>query len=247
MSHNIYFSHICATLDGSKKIISLLESLRIQKFKNFELIVVDQSSDNSTKLIVNKYKSFFKIIYLTSKKGLSISRNKGLEHASGSYLGFPDDDCSYNKDTLLNLKTTLDNNPKIFGLLARPSDDFFSLTEQRINYLNFFRLSNSNCIFIKNYKIKFNKDFGVGAKYFSSEDAILIFDLLKKGSTILYEPKISVNHISENIININDNKICNYGTGIGKFFQLYVHDIFLWPTIIICFSYNLFQFYLIKY
>ena len=51
--------------------------------------------------IVKNYEEDFKIKYVRSdEKGLSLNRNRGLVLMEGEIVGFPDDDCEYQPDTL---------------------------------------------------------------------------------------------------------------------------------------------------
>ena len=51
--------------------------------------------------ILKRYEKLFDIKYVKSdEKGLSLNRNKGLILRNGEIVGFPDDDCEYDDDTL---------------------------------------------------------------------------------------------------------------------------------------------------
>ena len=74
-----------------------LESLLIQTFTDFEVIVVDDCSTDSSVAIAKSYVERFggrlKIVKLEKNTGSgSVPRNVGLEHARGEYVYFVDDD-----------------------------------------------------------------------------------------------------------------------------------------------------------
>ena len=74
------------------------ESVIKQSYKNIEIIVVDDNVDevytNFVKQILSTYRN---IIYIKNKKNMggALSRNVGLNVASGKYIAFLDDDDVY--------------------------------------------------------------------------------------------------------------------------------------------------------
>lgn len=81
-----------------------LESVRLQSFENFECIVIDDCSKDSTVIIVEnfiKLDSRFKLHRLDKNTGgPSIPRNIGGDLAVGRYLAFLDSDDVWHKDKL---------------------------------------------------------------------------------------------------------------------------------------------------
>ncbi len=75
-------------------IEKLLDSIRIQTYKNLEIIVVnDGSQDNSLSLVEKKQQEDPRIKIITQvNSGVSKARNVGIENASGKYLSFLDAD-----------------------------------------------------------------------------------------------------------------------------------------------------------
>lgn len=71
-----------------------LESIINQTYKNLEIILInDGSTDNSLNICKNYAKKDDRIVVKTQKnKGLSATRNKGIEMAHGKYIGFVDAD-----------------------------------------------------------------------------------------------------------------------------------------------------------
>ena len=71
-----------------------LDSVISQTYKNLEIIVVDDGSGDRTAKILDDYKEKDCRIKVIHKKnsGVSSARNKGLDIASGDYIGFVDGD-----------------------------------------------------------------------------------------------------------------------------------------------------------
>lgn len=74
-----------------------------QTYKNWELILVDDKSTDSSVEIINKYIDKNKNIKLIQNKensGAAVSRNNGIEVANGRYIAFLDADDLWKKDKL---------------------------------------------------------------------------------------------------------------------------------------------------
>ena len=79
--------------NSSKHIIECLESVINQTYKNIEIIVVDDfSQDNSLELVKNIKDNRIKVIKLKQNVGAGMARNKGIEAATGNYIAFLDSD-----------------------------------------------------------------------------------------------------------------------------------------------------------
>ncbi|MDP8217560.1 MAG: glycosyltransferase [Candidatus Theseobacter exili] len=68
-----------------------IESVLSQKHIDFELIVVDDGSNDQTKQLLSSYNS--SLIYIHQKnKGVSSARNAGIKQSQGKYIAFLDSD-----------------------------------------------------------------------------------------------------------------------------------------------------------
>jgi len=87
-------SVIVPVYNTSKYLEKCLDSLIIQDYPNLEIIVVEDCSTDNSREILEKYKSQenIKIVYNKKNSGLSYSRNNGLKHATGKYIGYIDSD-----------------------------------------------------------------------------------------------------------------------------------------------------------
>ena len=94
-------SLIMPTINRYDEIYLLMDSLKRQTYKNFELIVIDQNNNDKVKEIVDNYVNDMDIKYVKSDKpGLSLNRNIGIDMAKWQIIGFTDDDCIFVDDTL---------------------------------------------------------------------------------------------------------------------------------------------------
>ena len=80
-----------------------IESVLAQTYYNWELIIVDDGSNDNTSEIISAYSANeIRIKYFYQKnKGRSAARNKGIEFSTGVYICFLDDDDYYLKNFLL--------------------------------------------------------------------------------------------------------------------------------------------------
>ena len=92
---NPKISVIVSVYNTEKYIEKCLDSLMNQTYNNMEIVVInDCSTDGSLKILKKYAKKYNNIILIENKenKGLSYSRNVGLEKATGEYIGYIDSD-----------------------------------------------------------------------------------------------------------------------------------------------------------
>lgn len=87
-------SIIIPIYNSERFIGECLQSILHQSFQDFELILVDDGSTDSSYSICKSYKDSDSRIHLVSKKneGVSSARNCGLRYAKGKYIVFIDSD-----------------------------------------------------------------------------------------------------------------------------------------------------------
>lgn len=75
-------------------IYDCMRSILDQTFDDFEIVIIDDLSTDRTRMIIEKFQDK-RIRYYCNTQwlGLSKSRNKGVQQASGEYLFFTDGDC----------------------------------------------------------------------------------------------------------------------------------------------------------
>ena len=85
-----------------------IKSILNQTYKNIEIILVDDGSDDKYIGILDKYKTMIRI-YKTRHKGVSYARNYGIKKANGELITFCDSDDTYERDTVEILVTNQNN------------------------------------------------------------------------------------------------------------------------------------------
>ena len=112
-----------------------LDSVKNQTYTHWELIVVEDFSDDGTKAILDKFKTSVdqNIVYLRNElnKGPSATRNVAAAMAKGSWYAFLDSDDIWHQDHLLTLMTTALENPK-HGFIYSNHIDFSDQIEKEL-------------------------------------------------------------------------------------------------------------------
>ncbi len=107
----IRFTIIMCAYNLEKIIETSIESVIEQRFKNFELLIVNDGSSDNTLNVLKKFQkkdNRIRIINNNKNIGLSASRNKAMKQAKGEYIIHLDgDDTLYNRNTLKRINETI--------------------------------------------------------------------------------------------------------------------------------------------
>ena len=87
-------SVIVPVYNTEKYLRKCLDSLVNQDFSDYEIVIVNDGSTDSSESIINEYVSKYDFIksFTKANGGLSSARNYGIDKASGNYLAFVDSD-----------------------------------------------------------------------------------------------------------------------------------------------------------
>lgn len=102
-------SIIIPIYNKKRHIADTVRSVLDQSFEDFELLLIDDgSTDGSGELCDELAASDGRVVVIhTENRGVSAARNKGLEHASGRYVGFVDADDRIDKTFLEKLRAPM--------------------------------------------------------------------------------------------------------------------------------------------
>jgi GT2 family glycosyltransferase len=208
-------SVIIPTYKRNNSLKNCLYSILNQNLLPNEIIVVDNSTFQLAKPLVNQFttKTKVKIHYISEKrKGPTYARNKGIRLANYNILAFLDDDCEADKDWLLNIASFFNSSPQFIAVLGYSTNGFTKnilstaehiTTQCSINKLLFY-LDNNLCSlvidsknfaikksFLINKKIKFDHIYAKVAIY---EDIDFGLQIVQNGGIIRYNKQIKVAH-----------------------------------------------------
>lgn len=99
-----------------KYIAASIDSIIKQTYKNWELIIVNDGSTDTTPEIITAYAAIDSRIKIINQenKGVASARNAGLNHAKGKYISFLDSDDYYHPEYISLMSEPL--NSKHIGL-----------------------------------------------------------------------------------------------------------------------------------
>jgi len=109
-------SIIIINFNGKKYVLNCLKSIFKNHYPNYEVIVVDNgSNDGSVEAIKKNFGNRKNVQALSLKKnfGPAYARNRGVEKAKGKYLGFLDNDTLVHPDWMKNAIPEFEKNKKL--------------------------------------------------------------------------------------------------------------------------------------
>lgn len=135
------FSVIIPAKNASQTISTTLESIIKQNNVNFEVIVVDDHSNDDTRTIVLDYSNHHECIsyYLSTGDGVSVARNMGIDLAHGDYLIFVDADDQLEPNALRSFSQCISYNKRtliIFSGYKRIAEDGTLIKRFSYEYVN---------------------------------------------------------------------------------------------------------------
>ena len=121
----IFFSVIIPTYNRAGLISETIETVLLQTYPYFELIIVDDgSTDDTGSIIESRISGDTRVRYfLKQNEERGAARNFGLKQAKGDYAVFFDSDDWMKPDYLETLKNVIEKNPGIFLLAAKYNYD----------------------------------------------------------------------------------------------------------------------------
>ena len=130
-----YFSVIIPVYNRPDEVNELLDSLSLQSYKNFDVVLVEDGSTVPCKDVAEAYSDRLEInYYYKPNEGRSIARNYGMERAKGEYFVFFDSDCIIPNEYFAIVKQSLDT--QYCDCYGGPdaAHDSFSDVQKAINY-----------------------------------------------------------------------------------------------------------------
>ena len=131
------FSFVVPVYNRPEETRELLESLAVQTYqKPFEVVIVEDGSQVSSRPIVESYQDRIDIAYYTKQNtGPGDSRNYGMQNASGNYYILVDSDCILPAEYLERVAGSLQTN--YVDCFGGPDDAHpsFNAMQQAISYV----------------------------------------------------------------------------------------------------------------
>jgi len=107
----MFFSIIIPLYNRPQEIKELLETLTLQSYKNFEVMVIEDGSKDEAEDIIKSFAGQLDIKYFVKENaGQGFARNFAFERAMGDYFIIFDSDCLIPEDYLEIVNTSLTEN-----------------------------------------------------------------------------------------------------------------------------------------
>ncbi|MCG2588330.1 glycosyltransferase [Rhodohalobacter sulfatireducens] len=108
----MFYSIIIPVYNRPDEIYELLESLTKQTYTNFEVLIVEDGSEKTSKDVVDEFSNRLNIsYYYKDNSGQGFSRNYGFERANGEYYVMFDSDCIIPQHYFETVNAFLSQNP----------------------------------------------------------------------------------------------------------------------------------------
>lgn len=202
--NDVMFSIIIPVYQSRKFLRKTVEDTLKQTYKNFEIILINDGSDDGSEEICNKLSKEYKCIKVIHQpnKGVSAARNIGIKNSIGKYILFLDSDDrleinalsmlakvieEYNIDLVMFDFVWCRNNNNLVAS-ANISEGVFNKNQ----IVELFWSTYECCIahnvgtklykkeIIKKYNIEFNENYSI------FEDIMFCIDYLSKCNTVFY-------------------------------------------------------------
>jgi len=198
MRQKYKISIIIRTKNEEKWITSCLESISRQRYKDFEIVLVDNCSTDKT---VEKAKNFGVKVVNIEEFFPGNAINVGINASSGEYIACISGHCiPVNEYWLENLLRNFDH-PEIAGVYGRQEPMAFTNDLDKRDLINLFGLDRRVQVkdsFFHNANSMFRRDvwqkIPFDDRVTNIEDRIWAKNILEKGYKLVYEPDASVYH-----------------------------------------------------
>ncbi|MFM7449096.1 MAG: glycosyltransferase family 2 protein [Leptolyngbyaceae cyanobacterium] len=200
------FSLVVATLHRVAELDRFLQSLVTQSYQNFEVIIIDQNSDDRLVNLIDAYREMFPITHVqTATPGVSRARNQGRLLAQGDIVGFPDDDCLYPADLLAKVAHFFQTNSIWDGLTIRVKDlesdqdafDYCLKESGKVNDYTVWSVGIGPAMFFRTalaQSVAFDEEMGPGATWVGGEDTDYLLHCLDHNAAVYYDSELFVRH-----------------------------------------------------
>jgi GT2 family glycosyltransferase len=203
---------VISTRNRAAFVVRCVASILRNPYPNFDLQVVDQSSDNTTEYALTGLREDPRLHYLHSPlEGLSAGRNLGIAQARGELIACTDDDCETPPDWLDGMVSALAREPRataVYGNVRPIAHDRAAgfipgyLREKPVlarNLRQYYLADGmSGCMGLRRSMWEklggFDVMLGAGARFRAAEDMDFAIRTLLSGFWVAATPEVEVMH-----------------------------------------------------
>ncbi len=198
-----YISIVVPNYNRASTVGKCLEAAFASNYRNFEVIVVDDHSDDNSLEVIEKYPC--RLIVLDRRSGASKARNEGALQSKGEIIFFTDSDCLLEEDTLSivnSMWSSVKPDCIVGGTYARMAYDkvFFSIFQAVfVNYSETRIIEDPDYVAAHAMILDagtFRRSGGFPEVFLPIiEDVEFSHRLKRSGCSFLMNPRIQVRHI----------------------------------------------------
>ena len=219
MENSILFSIVIPTYNRAPFIKRTIESFLSQSYSNYEIIIVDDGSNDNTEDIVNAISDDRVHYYKKNNEERGAARNFGLKLAKGNYINFFDsDDLAYPNHLAIAIKTIEKNSlPEIFHLghdLKTPTGELLETCNSFDGNTEVYAIRKKkisiNALFVKR-EVALGLPFSINRLLSASEDALYLCQLCAR-YTLYYDNTITstiVEHDTRSMVTASEHQLLN--------------------------------------
>ena len=204
-------SAILCTRNRPEDLARCLPTLLANDYENFEIVIVDQSTNDASRAVVEQFHEPVIRYVASSLEGKSRAVNTAVAHARSEILVMTDDDCTVPADWISRIAGNFANDPQIdivFGALVPiPHDPCVTIvpaflpkrrTVIRDRSAPAHRLGvGGNMAFRRAIFERvggFDESMGTGSTFRSADDTEFTYRALRAGSIVVQDPEITAEH-----------------------------------------------------
>jgi GT2 family glycosyltransferase len=240
-------SVVVCTRNRHETIGQAIESIARCDFTGFDIHIMDQSTDNLTKdiveALVTQYSGRCCIMYHhLSRAGLSAAYNSGAGSCTGEIIAFTDDDVIVPSDWLTQIQAVFDREVDaglVYGQVLIPKELESAVANgiivPALTFNKYERLSKNEGFRVigmgANMAIRrtlldivgrFDEALGGGGPLRSSQDFDFAYRTWRFGSVIVLAPDVKVDHYGTRTQEQWPSTAKNYGIGDGAFLSKHI-------------------------
>jgi len=194
MSHKMKFSIVIPTYNEEKDIRDTLDSLLLLDYPNYEILVVDDSTD-STSEIVREYQKFgVKLLRPSIREGRCGARNLGILNSAGEVVVILNADVHLPKDCFAKISVHYENGADyvLVKSVVKNLDNLFARYVEAVGIYDFYGSNPQGMDWTEGFSCK--RDLAIRAGLFPTGFAVPL---------VAGEDKV----FGENLRSLNANKI----------------------------------------
>jgi GT2 family glycosyltransferase len=233
--YSLTFSIIIPTYNRPERLKTCLDSLTCLDYPHdrFEVVIVDDGSDNPLDSLVNSYYNQLNLTLIRqSNAGPAKARNTGANAAKGQYLAFTDDDCTPEQNWLSALDKAFYKTPNaLLGgktMNAVLDNPYSTASQLLIDYLyDYYNTNSAQATFFasNNFAVSrelFNQvgQFDVTFPLAAGEDREFCDRWRSKNLALCYVPEAIINHFHNLSLSRFWRQHFNYGRGAFNFHKI---------------------------